>query len=1184
LKQQYGIQLASRPQEDADGKEAKWADIDDDEDDWAPETIEWNDGTKIDLSQINHTAALVEEQAAVDVAKEQEAEASKPKIPTLKPTSTVGPNATVLKLGSSPQPRSGGLVLKGPSEKPTLVAKPSTSSQVKSPWASLPPVDKVSPVPINSSNQPPPIRFAQRDLHGFDAMPPKPIHAKEIAADDFSRSSRETPNGIPKELFNSQSGRYEPVSETRRGSTTRKEQSFRPPSLLQRPTQNDSHGPAEPSAAFQTSRSGQQEPASWNRRRTSSNVSGESGNLGRRMSLGKGFDIARMPNDVRQQRRESQYETSPLTSGLHSTRQGPRDISPVQSHGQSITSQSPTMAVSQAVSMSDSAMASPQQVHALPAGPLTPSSAAADTQQEKVAAQKKLMQEKREAAIKRKAEEEAKEEAERRERIRLKMEKLGLMDDKKGKKETAEEGAATSKIASKEPQEAKNVTPRSPPKPPVPNVSGAPQQYGLMKVHASHPVNGPTLTNGLPEKKSNDFTPLKSGDAVIGSVDVSAAPSSALTIASGTIAAASQHDESAGHSSKEVKPSQSPLLLHVDPTHVQPTVDPRQQPWKSAQHGSNGYSTWKNNSSGMTTHSAPGGNLWGPPANHRALGNGDFQSNVQRPQSRQPPYQSHISSPPPQPIGTPRHLQQSRGNSGQQGFAKPSETSLRSGIEDSQTIPAFPSPEPLQASASAQTQGRHQHQPQMATADVTSQLPVMATPAAHSTTHQTQRPTAAPKGGLSAWTSFSTSIAKQDAEKNDKAYRENQARLAEEKRAGAKQEVQLPVFAEEWRQVKTGSGAGQRKVLAALPPEPQPQPLNHGQSVLGDISGETATKPLANLAPAAPQARSRYSELFEQSQRAVSAPMHMSRSASASPPPPDSGDHPAYVATSQRPLVNLPGSKPKFTGPRPTVKLPPPTVLPQSEASEPRVAASRSVSQPSTGASSWQDRINGLFGKPSPEKKFANMLDFSSSKVPLELPAVTHSAAVALPPKDDVITIIRTAESLQIPTKTVEEEDALFEERDFGSVPIVRVPVMAPVQAWAPAGPPQSYRARFMVLSEQHTMSVLALLPGLDDTPRTNGLLITIRIGNMTAPKIKMMTRPMGSGSSRSKNGNSSKNKTRHHPPKSRDSSAAYPSPKPAHNNSARPPVQSGPNQQARPKGNNGNMSWARRASGAVQQ
>ena len=46
LKQQYGIHLATRLQADEAGKEAKWADIDDDEDDWAPDTVQWMDGTK----------------------------------------------------------------------------------------------------------------------------------------------------------------------------------------------------------------------------------------------------------------------------------------------------------------------------------------------------------------------------------------------------------------------------------------------------------------------------------------------------------------------------------------------------------------------------------------------------------------------------------------------------------------------------------------------------------------------------------------------------------------------------------------------------------------------------------------------------------------------------------------------------------------------------------------------------------------------------------------------------------------------------------------------------------------------------------------------------------------------------------------------------------------------------------
>ena len=38
--------MATRLQSDEAGKESKWADIDDDEDDWAPETVVWMDGTK----------------------------------------------------------------------------------------------------------------------------------------------------------------------------------------------------------------------------------------------------------------------------------------------------------------------------------------------------------------------------------------------------------------------------------------------------------------------------------------------------------------------------------------------------------------------------------------------------------------------------------------------------------------------------------------------------------------------------------------------------------------------------------------------------------------------------------------------------------------------------------------------------------------------------------------------------------------------------------------------------------------------------------------------------------------------------------------------------------------------------------------------------------------------------------
>lgn len=76
LKQQYGIHLATRLQADESGKEAKWADIDDDEDDWAPETVEWMDGTK-------STVAAAENQQLPDepkptVEKETSSETDKP--------------------------------------------------------------------------------------------------------------------------------------------------------------------------------------------------------------------------------------------------------------------------------------------------------------------------------------------------------------------------------------------------------------------------------------------------------------------------------------------------------------------------------------------------------------------------------------------------------------------------------------------------------------------------------------------------------------------------------------------------------------------------------------------------------------------------------------------------------------------------------------------------------------------------------------------------------------------------------------------------------------------------------------------------------------------------------------------------------------------------------------------------
>lgn len=1150
LRQQYGIQLASRPQDDGDGKEAKWADIDDDEDDWAPETIEWNDGTKINVSQTDHANTIPEERTGQDSTKEKdtEGEGPKPVVTAANPvtTTTIGPNATVLKLGSSAQPRSGGLVLKGPSEKPTLVAKISASNQVKSPWASLPPVDKVPPMPINPPSQPQSSRFTHRDPHGFDAIPPQPSHAKEIAADDFSRSSREVPNSNPKELFNSQSGRYEPVNETRRGSSVRKDQNFRAPAVLQRPSQSDYPGPAEPSAAFQTQRSSQ-EPTSWSRRRASSNLSGESGNFARRMSQDKGFDVRRMPGDAHQHRRDSQYDHSPLTPVIQSARFN-RDVSPVQSRGQSVASQSPIVATSQQTVISDTPAVSPQQAHAQPTGVPNAPSTISEPAQDAVALQKKLMDEKRLAAAKRISDEQAKEVAEKKERIRLMLEKLGNAEDKMSK-EASKDTKPAAPPTTKQRREVEPSAPSSPPKPPLPNASGTPQQYGMMKVHASQPVNGLPGNSEWTDNKPPEKAQVK--PKIPAASDIRNPDPTPIT-----------HALPAKTSEETQDRDTHPPPVAEDPAQ-EPTIENKHQAWKSAQQGTNTYTNWNNTS--MTTHSTPGGSLWGPPSNHKALGNGDFQQSIQRPQTRQLQYHGNTLSTQPQPIGPPKPSQPLRADP--PPAKSLSDSKMRSIVEDAQTIPAFPSHESSSMASRTTTSQQFSGKPITA-----------ATPSPDSHIHHLPQSGHPQPTGLGAWASFSATVAKQDKQRNDKAMQEHMAQLADEKRTGVQPELHIPVMNETWRQVQRNDSGNQRRVVnsttqtKSLPNQDQPTPADP-QNIL--------PKP-ANVGPVAPRAHSRYQDIFEQNQRAVSAPLNLSRTYSPSPPPPDSTDHPAFIGISQRPLVNLPGSKPKFVAPKPTVRLPPTTIVKQLlSPSEPRNSASRTVSQPQVTNTSWQARIDGLLGRESlPEKKVADTIEFSSSKVPLELTSINLSAAVTLPPLDEVVQLVGPYDRY-LPTKSVEEEDALFEERDFGSVPLVHIPNMAPQAAWTPSEPPKHFRGRQGMLNDSHVLSVIS--NSTDGAIFGNINHVIIRVGNMTGPRTKALPRSYAQSTSRSPQSNSPKARAQsRHNHKPKDNAASYGPPKSTPNGAGRLASHQIPNHQSRPKIGTNNMSWARRASGIV--
>lgn len=1142
-------------QADGDGKEAKWADIDDDEDDWAPETIEWNDGTTNTLSHNDSAAGMAEEKAAVALKEEQE-EQIRSQMPPPKPLTTVGPNATVLRLGSGGPPRTGGLVLKTPSDKPTLVAKPSAPTPVRSPWAQLPPVDKVPPVPINPPVQSPAPRFQQPEPHAPESAQTPTSTAMEIAADSFTRTRRDTQNGSQGQLYNSQSGQYETVN-ARRGSV-RKDQNFRPPSLLQRPSPNDQHGPAEPSAAFQTHRSGsQQDGGSWNRR-ASSSMSADSGTQGRRTSMSKGSDIPRIPHEFLQQRRESQPLQSPLTPGPGQGRFSQQDNASKQAQPPSSSQPAAPLNSRQATEGT-----SVQQPKPIPYGASAVSRIVGD-----VAAQKQLMREKREIAVKRKKEEEDREEAEKKERIRLRMEKLGLppLEDKKEtEKPSLEKDTSTSKkaelanttVKEAKPEKAQTLiqppetaasTPRSPPKPPVLDGSGAPKQYGLMKMH------GPALSNGIPLNNER-FTETPK-----------VTPTNQQLVPSSLEPAV-----------KEIKPSPPPKTdgevnnKQVD-SHVPPSPElqnqdlfkvPRQQPWKSVPNDNDPYASW--NGAGMTTHSSPGGNLWGPPSNFKSLGNGTFDRNVQRPQSRQPPYQEHYLQTPPQPIGPPKHLQRPRDSP--EPIRAPEMTSPAPVVEDFQTIPTFPSSEGQSASLNNRSSMPSQINNSSESSIAPSQPSAGPQPKPVTATERPPRDAEQTRSTLAAWSNFHITSARDDAEKRKQAALEEAARLAEEARTGVRHEPQGPIMNETWRQVRVDDDAGRRQVVGVA------------KNALGTASnqqgnGETRNPPFpssANMVPAAGVGRgSRFFPGVGQGvqppqQRVVSYPSGYIRS--PSPPPPDSVNHPAYFREQQRPLVNLPYSKPK-----PTVRLPPPSVATPAHSPVMTVAPLRAVSQPLVNNIIWQNRFNGLLGvkKQSPEKKFAQAAEFSATtKVPLDVSTAKVSPPVSLPPKED------ESDDGEVTSKAIESEEALFENREFGSLPTVSLPTEVSEAIRSRNGKLQN--RGYARAKEIDPESVKALH---EDKEVEGGLIIVfIKLVGMEVRKFKTSPRLKGYAPSQGPSRNNRHPPTNSRPGKgykSRDSSGSYNIPqKPAQqSNPHRNSLPNGVHPQARTQYAKNNQHW----------
>ena len=1071
LKQQYGIHLATRLQADADGKEAKWADIDDDEDDWAPDTIEWNDGTKITLPHNDPAAPLAEEQAAAAVQKARQEDQNLSRMPLPKATTSVGPNAKVLKLGTSGQPKqtTAGNAPKTPSDKPTLVAKPAPPAPLKSPWAALPPVDKVAPVTINPIPQSSTPKAQQSGIITQSPAPSPAVATMEIAADSFTRTPRENQNGAQGQLFNSQSGQYEPVNSGRRGSV-RRDQNFRPPAVLQRPSQIEQR-PVDTSAIPQSQRAGsQQEDNRWDRR-ASSTISSGSGLQGRRASLSQGH------GDGNQQRSDAQPLQSPLTPN-HAVDGA---IQPFLDH--SVQPSAPSKV--QQLNDNSSATPSPQQGRGQLTEAGTTSHVSTDLDAEKER-QKKLMKEKRELAIKRKKEEEEREEAAKKERIRIKMEQLGLPPlEKQGAERKANEVKQVVKRdvpqeaqSDKQPQEQIMNTVQPSPKPPATETSHGPRQYGVMTIH------GPPATNGI----ASDHEPKESKSTIAPDQRTDLLKREPSTRGNDRV-------ESPMMNGKVDKPSSGPSVPGSPELREQHRLQPqRQRPWNNVPRDSNAYPTW--NGSGMTTHSAPTGSLWA--SNHKSLGNGVFDGNVSRTSSQHPPYQDHHPHPTPQPIGPPRSSQRPR-ESPESGLAPP--TKMPPSTENLQVGPSYPfqdgTPAPF-----ARTEASDLGQRRMASSG-----PALPNPSEPQISPE-RLPTdiRQQRSSLAAWSNFQSTSAMEDAEKQRQAELEHAARIAEEKRTGIKYEPQLPLLNETWRQVKVDDEAGQRRVVGVAKGVNAPE-----VSASHPLDIDIRMPPFASQPhPFHTASAGRGSRFFPtggqgyQNQRAATYTLGYNRS--PSPPPPDSAQHPAYARSQHHPLVNLPITKPK-----PTVRLPPAlTPAPATPAADVQIAPLRAVSQPLVQNPSWQDRFNGLLGVKkafvSPEKKFVEIAGFSETKLPLELPLVQITAAVSLPLER--LNMAQVEGKRAVDSIPVDDQEALFEEREFGSLPTILLPTAIPrVKSQKNRkGFPKAIREP---RSAEDIVSKGAFQFSLEDKEHDdpNGFAIFINLKGLPFPKKKIMPR-----------------------------------------------------------------------------
>lgn len=1026
LKQQYGIHLATRLQSDEGGKESKWADIDDDEDDWAPETVVWMDGTKSTLT--------AQEPTPPPKDQPQEHKEQKPAgLPqTAKPADGVRPTLSlkqrsgdstmrILKPGQGlpASAKQEGLTAGSPGpDKAGSKSKSPAPAPAKSPWAPVPKVESFSPVNPPTQQAPPSRPMASQDLRSYDPVPPP---TREIAADTFDRSWKEGEGGA-RELFNSTNGRYEPAPEGRRSS--RPESSFRKPAVLQR------QGPAEPSAAFQ-SRTTAPMDGSWGRRRGSS-VSQGSMPPHRRMSMNQRPDLA-------------------------ATSEIPNDTHPQDSRGEP---GKPTFAQQSAWDQQMPPRPEPDSESAAPAGP---------PGEDPVKVQERVMREKRELAKKRRQEEEAAAEAEKQERLKAKL--AALSGAGKSKKEREAEAAAAAAAAKDKEGEATKETTTSE------NAAAQHVQAPAQQQSQPEPAKpAETSANTAPSLEAQSLPPAPEKPQPLPEKLPSPLPPKPLPAGLPDRSISdqqSQRQAPRAHLSPRATaraPYQQPSGSYKTPASSYSSPgDRKPQPsfGRSPNLGGDTFSTpWP------TT--APNSNVWGT----SGIGNGTFESSSAF--APMPMAQQNSALPPPP--GMARSTGSARISP--QGFGQETRSPSLQQSQMSEQQRAFPPPgmdsrpEPfssqprLNGVSPAPGAGRPVHPP----GPIGPPSRTQQQPAAQSSL---QGP-----GSITAWnnaantlpTQFSREVAAQDERRrqqvdapvkpSENRYKETFKKTSSSSGVlGGPRKYEKTEYtvhdAQGSRQVSTHSPAPPATQTQPTAPFATPSPVDKwrrpGENTVRMPDPSQNPAHLPQQPPIAPPHLRNALAQQQSNMRSTAAPVApIIDSKDQSPPPPETEDHPVNDGTN-RPQVKLP--KPAVK-----VRLPPSSspnqvhVPPQSHGAVMMPQRPWSNSNPPGAArpiihdAAWQARFNGLFNRtpiqteipPSPPKTPPKMQAqalavASSSRVAMDEQA--RGATVALPQakkrlNEFGLTIDNSSDRFSKPII-----DEMFkQEQSFGSTPIVRIP------------------------------------------------------------------------------------------------------------------------------------------------